>query len=403
MLVITREQARRFLLIHQGLYPPKSIRIKDDIVDYIRRVGCIQFDPIDVAGRNADLVLQSRVAEYHPGILDGLLYTNRSLVDGYDKNMSIYGAEDWPYFRRRREDARVNLASPDRPVAAVFPHIRRELEDRGPLSSIDIDLDGRVDWAWSPTRIARAALESMYLYGELVIHHKVNTRKVYDFAVNHLPGTLLDAPDPNQTDEDYHEWYLYRRIGGIGMIWNKAGDAWLGMGDIKTPERTRALERLVRKGRVLEIKISEIGIKVYMRSEDLPTLETAIQQDFETEHAVILAPLDNLIWDRKFIELLFDFSYTWEIYKPAKERQFGYYVLPILFGDRFVARFEPVRDRTNGNLIIQNWWWEPGIMQTKDMQAAVRDACLGLMKFNSCKKMEIREEILISECLDWLR
>lgn len=402
MLTLSKQQVRLFLLYHQGFYPEKTRNRKESILNFIHRIGCIQFDPIDIAGRNADLVLQSRVVDYSPDHLNDLLYKDRRLVDGFDKNMSIYVLRDWPYFSRRRESARLRLGDPSHPVSEVVPMIRREIEARGPLSSIDINLDQKIDWSWAPASIVRAAMECMYFWGELIVHHRVNTRRFYDFASRHLPESLLAAPDPNLTEAAHHDWYVYRRIGGIGMIWNKAGDAWLGMGDIKTRERTQAIARLQRQGLIIEAQVTGLNTPVYFRSADQATLELAFEKGHAMRRAAVVAPLDNLIWDRKFSRELFDFSYAWEIYKPASMRQFGYYVLPILFGDRFVARFEPVRDRKNGTLIIQNWWWEAGVTHTKEMQVAVRDACLGFMKFNACKNMEIREEILKRERLDWL-
>jgi len=193
-LVLTKEQARRFLLAHQGLWPPGQVRGKEGILEFVRRVGCVQYDPLNVVGRNADLVLQSRVDQYRPSMLEDLLYSDRALLDGWDKNMSIYCLEDWPCFARRREGARRYYGDSSRPAVAILPQVRQAIEERGPLSSIDLDFGETVGWSWSPTRIARAALESMYWWGELVIHHKVNTRKVYDLATRHIPGGDTNRP-----------------------------------------------------------------------------------------------------------------------------------------------------------------------------------------------------------------
>ena len=100
---ITRKQARRFLLGHQGLQPPHQYLGKPGILEYIRRVGCIQYDPLNIVGHNPELVLQSRVAGFRPDMLKELLYEDRLLLDGWDKQMSIYCLADWPYLRRWRE------------------------------------------------------------------------------------------------------------------------------------------------------------------------------------------------------------------------------------------------------------------------------------------------------------
>ncbi len=370
-LILTRLQARRFLLAHQGLWPPHNGAGASGALAYIRRVNCIQFDPLNIAGRNAELTLQARVADFRPAMLDTLLYAERRLLDGWDKVMSIYPVEDWPYFRRYREAERQRLGHDHHPIAEVLPAVRAALAARGPLSSLELDFEQRVNWPWGPTRISRAALESMYAWGELIIHHKVNTRKVYDFAARHLPAELLAAPDPNASDEQFNDWRVLRRIGGIGLIWNKSGDAWIGL-DLKSGERAAALKRLLAQGTLREATVEGLSVPLYLRSADLPALERA--QIEVAPRAAILAPLDNLLWERRLVEALFGFVYRWEVYKPAAEREYGYYVLPILYGDRFVARFEPGRDKKTGALVIKNWWWETNIEVTHELQAELR-AC----------------------------
>ena len=390
-LSLTNQQARRLLLAYQGLWPPHAVRGKAGALDYIRRVGCIQFDPLNIVGRNPELVLQARVADFRPEMLDELLYQDRALLDGWDKNMSIYPVEDWPCFGRRREGARRTYGDPSRPATEILPQVRQEIERRGPLSSIDLDFDETVRWSWAPTRIARAALESMYWWGELVVHHKVNTRKVYDFARRHIPQELLSAPDPNEREEQYHDWYVQRRIGGIGLLWNRSGDAWLGMRSIKSADRKAALARLLEQDEVLEVSVE--GIRW--------ALDRSLNVDTPLR-ASIIAPLDNLMWDRRYLRELFGFEYLWEVYKPVAERRWGYYVLPILYGDHFIARFEPGRDKQSDALTIQNWWWEPGITPSDEMQSALRDCFVRLLGFLGRERLQIAEQTISEQGLDFV-
>jgi uncharacterized protein YcaQ len=371
-LKLTNQQARRLILARQNLWPPKQLEGKDGILQHIRSVGCIQFDPLNIVGRNPELVLQARVSGFSPQMLQDLLYQQRKLVDHWDKMMAIYPVEDWPYFGRRRKAARQHPYRSPEEIKAIVPWIRQEIEERGPLSSIDLDLDQTVDWAWGPTRLARAALEAMYWWGELIVHHKVNNRKVYDFAHRHIPAGILSAPEPNETEEEYHDWYVERRIGGVGLLWGRAGGAWLAMDNIKSPERRAAIKRLVAQRRVREVHVEGIDPAFYMRSSDLPLLEALLDAEPPAPRAAIIAPLDNLLWSRKLIGALFGFHYVWEVYKPASQREFGYYVLPVLYGDRFVARFEPGRDKANSALVIKNWWWEPGITPSDELEAELR-------------------------------
>lgn len=398
---LTREQARRFVLAHQGLWPPRELRGEGGILNFVGRVGCIQFDPLDVVGRNPDLVLQARVAGFRPAMLQSLLYETRVLVDGWDKNAAIYRVEDWPYFERRRQAVRRNPGKSPEAVRDALAAVRRAVEEGGPLSSLDLDLKGSVDWSWGPTRVGRATLESMYDWGELVIHHRVHTRKVYDFAQRHIPERILSAPDPNESEAAYHDWYVLRRIGSVGLMWNRAGDAWLGMGGIKSRERTAALARLVEEGRVVRVRVEGVKPVLYARTEDWYALEPVLEESSPPARAAFIAPLDNLLWDRRFVKGLFDFSYTWEVYKPAAERVYGYYVLPVLYGDRFVARFEP--ERGEGELIIRNWWWEQGVTPSESMRRALLDCFDGFLGYLGAEMLRVDEGAVEGGELGWLR
>ncbi len=401
-LILTKSQARRFILAYQGLWPPRALKGKAGILDYIHRVGCIQFDPLKIVGNNPELVLQARVSEFQPDLLDSLLYEDRKLVDGWDKNMSIYPVEDWPYFQRRRDADRVRLGKRLEATRDILPQVRAELEARGPLSSIDLDFDKTVDWSWAPTRAARAALDSMYTWGELIVHHKVHTRKVYDFAHKHISSAYLDAADPNETETQYQDWYVFRRIGSVGLIWDRAGGAWLNMPGLKSKERKATLSRLLAQEKILQVQIGDINAPCYMQCEAIPLLDDVIHTNANAPQAAILAPLDNLIWDRKFVKALFGFSYVWEVYKPVAERQYGYYVLPILYGDRFVARFEPGRDKESGALLIKQWWWEPDVTPSDDTRRALRHCFEDFLHYLDTDQLQVEPKAAHQADLTWL-
>ena len=369
---LTKPQACRYLLKHQRLNPPGSVQGKEGILDYIHTVGCIQFDPLDMVGCNPHLVLQSRVKGYKPAMLGELLYQDRKLVDGFDKNLAIYPVEDWPCFERYRSGARDWHGRDDGPFYAMLDVVRREITQRGPLSSSDLEAGEKVRWAWGATNAARASLESMYFWGELVIHRKSGNRKFYDLAEHHIPAEILCATDPHVTQQEYYRWHVKRRVGSVGLLWEKAGDAWLGIhGGLKSAARAEAFAALYASGQLLKLEIEGVKFPFYIRSEDGQTLEESLQSEESANEMAFLAPLDNLIWDRKLIKELFGFNYTWEVYKRPHERQYGYYVLPVLYGNRFVARFEPRFNKKTRTLEILNWWWEEGITEDGEMKQAI--------------------------------
>ncbi|MDF2841245.1 MAG: Winged helix DNA-binding domain protein, partial [Clostridia bacterium] len=270
------------------------------------------------------------------------------------------------------------------------------------ITSSDLKLDQIIDWAWAPTRLSRAALESMYLWGELIICSKANSRKQYDFAHKHIPEHILDCEDPNRTLQEYHDWHVLRRIGAVGLLWNKSGDAWLGIKELKSKERNEAIERLLEKNRIIEIHVENIKYPLYMKKEYEDLFNDVLSQEPAKARGAFLAPLDNMIWDRKLIKELFDFEYRWEVYKPAAQRQYGYYVLPVLYGSRFVARFEPILDKQTGTLIIKNWWWEPDVKRTIKMCKELKRCMKGFMNFTETQSLKIEDNALATSKLDWL-
>lgn len=128
---LSKRQARLFLLRHQRLVPDGLPGGKQSIYDFVRHVGCIQYDPLSIAGHNHELVLQARIPGFVPEMANELLYKDRLLIDGWDKNMSIYCTEDWPYFQRRREAAARHQHN--EAMAGMITHVRAELDARGPL------------------------------------------------------------------------------------------------------------------------------------------------------------------------------------------------------------------------------------------------------------------------------
>lgn len=154
------------------------------------------------------------------------------------------------------------------------------------------------------------------------------------------------------------------RVGG--------SDAWLGITGLKTPERVAALHRLIEDGRVLLIGIQEHpGKEFFIRTGDWEIQAAGLDGQLEDRYASFLAPLDNMLWDRGLVQLLFDFSYTWEVYKPPARRTYGHYTLPVLYGDAFVARMDARMDKKSRTLVLQNWWWEPDITLDSEMRGAL--------------------------------
>ena len=377
-LRLTKPEARRFLVRYHGLDAcAQSWSGRDGIIEYMRRVGAMQYDPLDVVGRNPDLVLQSRIAGYRRAMLEELLYRDRALVDNWDKQMSIHLAAEWPH------RARVRAAHADavrgwlhwRNSGAALEQlgrVRDALAALGPALPAALGF-GAVDnkSGWGSRNAAGAALEYLSAQGAAGIHSRRNTQKIFDLIERLLPADLLAAPDPFADDRDFLLWYAARRIDAVGLAANRNGGTWLVHLLDSVEKRAPLLEELAESGRLRRVEIDGIKTAYYMPAACEHFLDMPEIQEPEIR---FLAPLDNLIFDRKLIEQLFDFKYGWEVYTPESKRQYGYYVLPVLYGDQLIARFEPAPHRGRAKLEIKAWWWEPGIRQTPKLRSAVAAA-----------------------------
>ena len=377
---LTKSEARRFMLLKQGLSGEYRFIGKSGVLDFIRQAGCIQFDPIDVCGKNAELVLQSRIKGFTKDMLYELLYNDRKLLDYFDKNLSIIPVENWKYYEREREAHR-NWERSHEEIKMVHDKILAAIAEKGPLCSADLDLSQKVDWYWSRTKLSRAALEHMYFSGELAIHHKNGTMKYYDFIENCVPADILAEPEPYPSDFEHRKWRILKRIGSLGLLWNRASDAWLGIAGLKSKERDDIFAALLSEGRILPIRVEGIKHILYCLAEDTELLEKAKETPTQ-KRCEFIAPLDNMLWDRKLIQALFDFEYKWEIYTPQAERKYGYYVLPILYGERFVGRIEMVYDKKNKELQISNLWYEPDVKPTKALKNKIDAALKRFARFH---------------------
>jgi len=382
-LTLTKAEARRFMLLKQGLIGDYIFEGRAGALEFVSQAGCVQFDPINICGRSPELALLSRVKNVKKDDLFALLYEDRALIDYYDKELSIVNTRDWPCFSRTREiyRSRVRSKAEIEPVADMIKSFIRE---RGPVCSGDLDFNDRVDWYWSKTRLSRAALEAMYFCGDLVVHHKKGAKKYYDLAESHIPADLLSMSDPNSSEDSYFDWNLLRRIGAVGLLWNRASYALLGIQNFKAENRNNAFLRLAQQGEITEIAIEGIKHPFFCKTDDLPLLDRAAKNEVLKGRTEFIAPLDSFIWDRKLIRALFDFDYSWEIYTPAAKRVYGYYTVPILFGERFVGRIEPVVDRRENRLFVKGLWLEEGVKPTGRLSDGIRNALRRLAKFNGC-------------------
>ena len=396
MLTITKQQAAQFILAKQGLIGAYRFNGKAGAYDYIRQAGCIQFDPVDVCGKNAELTLQSRVKGFRKSMLQELLYEDRKLVDYTDKELSIWPIEDWPYFAPFRERSR-RMGETFEGLRELKEEAMAYIKKNGPVSSDTLPLGGEIYWHssihWSgnwhkKSPAARSVLEQLYTEGELIIHHKNGSRKYYDLAEKYIPAAVWKADNPYRNELDFIAWRVFRRIGAVGLLWDKNSAAFLGI-DLKAEVRKKVLSELSAENRIEAVMVEGIKAPFYYHVEDEPLMQEILSERAELKPRMsFIAPLDPLLWDKALILALWDFRYSWEIYTPAARRKYGYYTLPILYGDRFVGRIEAVPDRKEGVLQLKGLWWEPGTRRTKTLDAALERALSSFAEFNDCRTVK---------------
>ncbi|HEY7794286.1 MAG TPA: crosslink repair DNA glycosylase YcaQ family protein [Gaiellaceae bacterium] len=360
---VSAATARRFLVLRHLLAPPRSLPPGPASVERVfERLGAVQFDPLEVAGRNHDVTLLARIDGYRREHTDELLYVRRTLYETYNKSLNLVPTAELPLYRvtwdrfAASEHARQTFEANAELVEEVLARIR----EQGPLSATDFDARESIDWYWRPTNVVRAVLEALAQAGVLALARRDGNRRVYDLAERLFPPDLL-AERPPELEGRRHR--LLSRYRAHGLLGTASQEVWMATGTGELRRELRA--ELVAAGVLAPVRVEGIKSPALMLADELPLLAEA---EAEVERGeppggrppgvAFLAPLDPFVWDRKLLQQLHGFDYLWEVYVPAAKRRWGYYVLPVLFGDRLVGRIEPRLDRKTGTLDVLGLWFE---------------------------------------------
>ena len=350
-MFLTKENIRRYLLLKHLLLPPQSLKGLEGIDKVFNTLRSIQFDPQSPCGTNVDLVLQARVKGIHPKDYYSWLYKNKKGIECFDKELCIVPIEDLSLckkiFSNRSKKKTDDFIQEN--LVAIEKLILRIKKD-GEISSSQIIDDRKIESFWGNPRWGKAVLDILWKTGRLVISKREKGRKYYNLSERIYGKKYIWIEENNINSEK-----VIRRIRSIGLLPKSGtGQGWLGVGIGKQilPIVTRLLEQKI----LIEVKIEDVKKTYVMINSDLHLLQkvTVIKPEL---NIVFLAPLDNLLWDREMIKNIFDFEYKWEVYTPKHQRKFGHYVLPILYGDKFIGRIEP---RQVGDMLeIRGLWLEP--------------------------------------------
>ena len=390
-LSVNKQAARRFVLGRQGLWPGRRWRGKKGTATALRACEAIQLDPLAATARSQDLVLHSRVLDYKPEYLDQVMYKERGFFD-YGGWLAVYPMSELPYWRHHME-RRSHVKRVEDYVfthGALFERVREELRRRGPLGNKDMD-GNTVGWNYRGRKDTSLALYDMWISGEVMIHHRQGFARVYDFRENIAPREF-DHMAPRSEAEDF---FARKCIAFKGLLpefrWKTDLEYYVRR-NISRDEMKALRERWLAQGAIAVVQVEGLSGNHLVLAEDMPLID-ALQagkvprawKPLETttlEEATLLASLD-IVSARGRALKLFDFEYLWEVYKPAHQRRWGYYTLPILWGDRLVARFDSRLDRASGTLVVNGLWLEDEALARDDAFAeAVRDGKPSLIAFH---------------------
>ena len=354
-VTLSRAEARRRLVAHLGLARVMG-RGARGVRKLLERLRCIQLDPLDVIGTNADLVVMARVDDVCRGDVWRHLFPDHAF-EHFAKERCILPARAFPYYRREGHGAQTTWwrhAEREQKVPAeVVAAVLAEIRERGPVTARDLTDRGSVepiDWSgWTGTKKATSmALEILWTRCDVVVAGRTESG-----------AKLYDVPKWNgEPEEPFAPWALRERVHAAGLLTRAGGSMWSMLSHVRT---SKLVDEMVGRGELVEVAV-----------EDSPRRYLAVPAFLKARAAYddrvrILGPLDPLLWDRSLVRHVFDFDYVWEVYKPAPQRKWGWYVCPLLHRDRLIGRIDA---RIEGGKLVVNELW----LDDDALQPALRDA-----------------------------
>ncbi len=387
MVTVSPEDARNvlsqthgFAQLQQGL---------NGCLKIFKRHQCVQSDPIEVAGRNADLTLQSRVSDYKQEYLYDLLYKNRQLFEYYCKMLSILPVEKYPVFHwmrtRLQEKNAPFFKEHEKETAVVL-----EILESGPVSSKDFKGWKKVEW-WGKTALSRVILERLFVSGKVMIHHRERSTKHYVLTEDVIPQKIYNAEPPDD-DECIKEMVRIMVRASRLVSPSKAPEQWYGIG--KTKKVRKLLETLEKEDDIFSLDLEGFRGILYAPTEDRNLWEDPVPPDHD--YVRFLAPLDPLNWNRALFTAVYSMEYAWEVYKKVKDRKYGYYCLPILFNNKVVGLIDPFFRKKEKILEIRNFHLLNDKINKKKFKRALESELQRFITNLGAEKLEIKNAVGIS-------
>jgi uncharacterized protein len=362
---ISQDVARRFILGKQGLWPGRRWRGAEGTEQAMRAMEYLQLDPLQIIARSHDIKLYGRVLDYTPGLWEELAYQQRKFFD-WGGWLAARPMEELPYWRvvmRREREGNARLGTIARDHADAIAEMRATLRERTVVSNRDFEMATRTrTTSYRGRKDSALALYYLWLTGEVMTHHRERFERVYALTEDVAPAHLICERDEVEADR-----FLIKKeiaFSGLSRL-NRSADSYR-RGD-PTGSGKRLTEEMLASGDIVEVRVEGWKAMHYAPGSDVGTLcelsAGRVPPDWKSldltteEEVTFLAPLDN-VSARGRAKVLFGFDYVWEVYKPEPQRKYGYYALPILWGDRLVGRFDSKLDRATNTFVVLGFWLE---------------------------------------------
>lgn len=368
-------QAKRFL-IRKQMFSAYTIAFAGHagVREAVSELGAVQIDPINPFSRNHDHVLYSRVAGYSPAMLDRLLYEERVCFEYYCNALCVLPMAEYPYFAYRMHIEQANCQwSPE--LAAVSMSVLDKIKADGSYLSREMRSSHRTAGWWdggeASSKAEKVALDTLHYTGQVMIAARQNGQRRYDLPERIVPEDLLQT---RVHESEWREFMVEKFIRSYGL--SQVNLFRFGWTTPKSQAKA-TLKGLIARGNVSEVSIEGVKKMYFCHRDDLPLLTAHLPLP-AAEQAVFVAPLDNFLWDRDRLADLYAFHYRWEVYTPPAKRSYGYYVLPVLYGENFVGRIELKAQREKAQLQVVNLWLDDARIEVKD---AVQQTAQGLAAY----------------------
>lgn len=367
METISKLTHRRFLLGQQGLWPGRRFKGLNGVEAALRQIRALQLDPLNIAARSQEIAMYGRVLDFKLEHLYQMAYERRRAFD-YGGWLAMYPMEELPYWRviMPRMMRHPRLAAVKKKHASAIEEVLTALHANGPLGNRDFAGNALSEWSYRGRKDSAVALYYLWMLGEVMISHRAGFDRFYDLRERVAPRQY-DYIAPIEEAEDF---FALQRIAMVSLMREKRFHfSWRDAIErgVTQAEAGRKLSELIAQGTVSRVKIEGSGETWLTLTGNLPLLESleagrvpkAWRHFGPTtrEEVTLLAPLE-MVSARGRAKQVFDFDYTWEVYKPVHLRRWGYYTLPILYGDDLVARLDPKLDRKTKTLHILGFWLE---------------------------------------------